>query len=104
MTADGADLSYLTICLKDKNGNVNLQAVKEVSITVEGAGTLQGFGSANPETENSYDNATWETYDGYLLAVVRAGEEAGDIKICFTAEGCLEQIVNIVVGNSISDK
>ncbi|MGL6201225.1 MAG: glycoside hydrolase family 2 TIM barrel-domain containing protein [Lachnospiraceae bacterium] len=97
LTADGADLSYLTVCLKDKDGSLNLQAKKEVTISVEGIGTLQGFGSADPETKNSYDNTVWETYDGYLLAVIRAGEEAGQIKVTFTAEGCQEKIVNIKV-------
>lgn len=98
LSADGADLAYITICLKDKDGNVNLQAKKEVTVSVEGAGNLQGFGSADPETENHYDNTVWETYDGYLLAAVRAGEEAGEIKVVFTAEGCKTQEVIIKVG------
>lgn len=97
LSADGADLAYLTICLRDKDGNVNLQAKKEVTVSVEGAGSLQGFGSADPETENNYDNTVWETYDGYLLAVVRAGEEAGEIKATFTSEGCETQEIMIKV-------
>lgn len=97
LLADGADLSYIMISLKDKEGNLNLQAKKEVTVSVEGAGTLQGFGSANPETENTYDNTIWETYEGYLLAVVRAGEESGEIKVSFTAEGCKEQEVILKV-------
>lgn len=63
---------------------------------MEGAGSLQGFGSANPETENHYDNTVWETYDGYLLAVIRAGGEAGKIRVTFSAEGCEEK--EIVIG------
>lgn len=97
LSADGADLAYVTICLKDKEGNVNLQAKKEVTVSVEGVGSLQGFGSADPETENHYDNTVWETYDGYLLAVVRAGEEAGEIKVTFTSEGCETQEITIQV-------
>lgn len=88
LNADGADLAYLTVTLEDKDGNQNQQTVKEVTVSIEGAGTLQGFGSADPATENSYDNRTWETYDGYLLAVVRAGMEAGEICVTFSAEGC----------------
>ncbi|MCC8074930.1 MAG: DUF4982 domain-containing protein [Clostridiales bacterium] len=97
LKADGADLAYITICLKDKDGNVNLQAKKEVTVSVEGAGSLQGFGSADPETENDYDNTVWETYDGYLLAVVRAGEDAGEIKVTFSSDGCETQIITIQV-------
>ncbi len=97
LKADGADLAYLTVSLRDKDGNVNLWAKKEVTVTVEGAGYLQGFGSADPETENHYDNTVWETYDGYLLAVIRAGKEAGKVKAVFTAEGCKDQEVVIEV-------
>lgn len=97
LKADGMDLAYLTICLKDADGNVNMQEIEEVTVNVEGSGVLQGFGSANPATENQYDNLTWETYDGYLLAVIRAGEEAGEIKVTFTAAKCQEQIVTIEV-------
>ena len=95
ISADGADLCYLTVCLKDKEGTVNMQAVREVSVTVEGNGTLQGFGSADPATENDYSNTVWDTYDGYLLAVVRSSREAGEIKVTFRAEGCEEQTVII---------
>lgn len=97
LKADGADLAYLTVSLKDAQGNQNLQAVKEVTVTVEGAGTLQGFGSADPATENYYDNTTWETYDGYLLAVVRAGMQAGEIRVSFEAPGCEKKEVVLEV-------
>ena len=48
LKADGADLSFLTVSLRDKDGRENLQAVKEVTVQVEGAETLRGFGSADP--------------------------------------------------------
>lgn len=93
--ADGADLAYITVGLVDENGNHNLQAKKKVKVTVEGCGTLQGFGSADPETTNSYDNVEWDTYDGFVLAVIRAGFEAGEIKVTFESEGCISKTVII---------
>ena len=87
MKADGADLSYLMISVKDENGTCNKQEVKEVTVTVTGAGTLQGMGSADPETDNYYDNTTWKLYDGYVLAVVRAGFEPGEIHVMVSTEG-----------------
>ena len=88
LKADVADLSYITVNLADEEGRLNLWAEKEITVSVEGAGTLQGFGSADPATENRYDNTTWKTYDGYLLAAIRSGKEAGKIKVTFTADGC----------------
>ena len=83
--------------LTDANGHKNLQEVKEVTVSVEGAGTLQGFGSADPATENEYDNPVWKTYDGYLLAVIRSGLEPGTITARFCAEDCETKIVKIEV-------
>lgn len=86
LKADGADLCYLMISLRDKDGRVNPQAVKEVSVTVEGAGVLQGMGTADVETDNYYDNNTWNTYRGYVLAVVRSKHEPGEIMVKITSE------------------
>lgn len=97
LRADGADLSYLTVTLVDGEGRQNLQAVKEVTVEIEGAGTLQGFGSADPATENTYDDHTWKTYDGCLLAVVRSGIEPGKIRVAFSSEGCETKQVMIEV-------
>ena len=79
--ADGADLAYVMISLRDENGLLNPQAAEEVTVTVEGAGVLQGMGSADVETGNRYDCNVWRTFEGCLLAVVRAGTEPGEIAV-----------------------
>jgi len=97
LRADGADLSYIMISLCDDEGVKNLQAVKEVTVKVEGAGTLQGMGSADPETENYYDCPVWNTYDGYVLAVVRAVTEPGEIKVTVGCDGRTESELTLAV-------
>ena len=71
--------------------------VKEVTVQVEGAGTLQGFGSADPQALGSYQDTTWKTYDGYVMAAVRAGRKPGAVKVTFTAEGCEPAVVELEV-------
>lgn len=95
LRADGEDLAFVTVKLVDQEGVENLNAEKEITVTVEGAGTLQGFGSADPRAVGSYDNTTWKTYDGYVMAVIRAGMETGEIRVKFAAEGCKTQEVVI---------
>lgn len=97
LNADGADLAFVTVKLTDTKGIENLNAEKEITVTVEGAGTLQGFGNADPRAIGSYDDTTWKTYDGYVMAVIRAGTKAGEITVRFDAEGCEEQKVVIEV-------
>lgn len=95
LEANGEDLAFLTVKLVDKNGRENLWESKEIQVSIEGAGTIQGFGSANPSITGSYDNLKWNTYDGYVMAVIRSGIETGDIKVTFSAEGLEDKTVMI---------
>ena len=62
-------------------------AADAVTVTVEGPGVLQGFGSARPATEESYLDDVHTTFDGRALAVVRP-TGAGTITVTATADGC----------------
>ena len=97
LSANGEDLAFITVKLADENGLDNLAACKKITVTVEGAGKLAAFGNADPQSLGSYDDNEWETYDGYAMAVIRAGEESGSIKVTFKAEGCEEQSLEIYV-------
>ncbi|OUP83450.1 glycoside hydrolase family 2 [Lachnoclostridium sp. An169] len=86
--ADSQELVYITVGLEDASGYPNLYEVRNVSVQVEGTGVLQGFGNADPQSENSYDDTVCPTYDGYVMAVVRSTGEKGTITVTFTVEGC----------------
>ena len=64
LPADGSGVSFLMAEPVDSLGRVNRAVKKAVTVSVEGAGTLLGFGSADPSCEGSYQDTTWETYDG----------------------------------------
>lgn len=94
MIADGESCAFITADLVDANGRMNMSIPKTVSVQVEGAGTLAGFGSANPSDERSYQDSCAESYDGRVMAVVRSGFSQGDIKVTFTADGIETASVN----------
>ena len=52
--------------------------------------------SANPKTEEQFADATWRTFDGRVLAVVRP-EGVGTITMTCTAEGLAPVIVVLEV-------
>lgn len=84
LKADGEDLAFCKIHFADAAGNDDLYTSHTIAVTVEGAGTLEALGNANPSSEDVYDIGQTSTYDGYCLAVVRAGEELGEIKVTVT--------------------
>ena len=95
MKANGSDLAFITVKLTDKCGIENIFAQKEITVAVEGKGVLQGFGSADPRAIGSYDDTTWKTFDGEVMAVIRSTDEAGDIRVTFSADGCESKTVDI---------
>lgn len=97
LKANGEDLSFITLRLVDVNKVDNLFVAKKIKVSVEGAGKLQAFGNANPQSQGRYDDIEWDTYDGYALAVVRASTKPGDIHVTIEAEGCQIQVIEIEV-------
>ncbi len=72
-TVKPGEIFYCPVLIAGGNGIVESNDDRTVSISVEG-GTLLGFGSANPRTEESFLTGTYTTYYGRALAVVRAGD------------------------------
>ena len=85
--ADDTDLAYVDIRIQDAHGTVHTGADREVTVSVDGPGVLQGFGSAAPSTGESFTDATHTTYDGHALAIIRP-TGPGIITITASASGC----------------
>lgn len=94
--ADDNDLAFITISLVDHQGIVKNLADRQVTVKVNGAGILQGFGSGNPKNEQSFVGQTHCTYDGRALAVIRP-TEAGIIEVIVEADACIIQTAEIEV-------
>lgn len=91
---DSDDLSYIVLNLADDNGTENLWETKTVTVSAEGGMEILAVGSANPQATTSYDAHTWDTYHGYLMAVVRPGVGAGKGKIILsTNDGEVKEII-----------
>ncbi len=91
------DLAYVAIELRDGGGTLQTAADRKVSLKVEGAGYLQGFGSAAPASEENFFDECRTTYYGRVLAVVRSGDASGTIRLTASAEGLETATVEIEV-------
>jgi len=87
MRADGHDLIYVGIELKDEKGNLVPDASVPLKVQVEGSAVLAGFGSSNPVTEEDYTNECTVSYRGRAQAIIRSGYEKGTVKVTVYAEG-----------------
>ena len=72
--AAAGEVVYIPVTLKGENGVIEHNADRKLTITVEG-GLLLAFGSANPRTEENFDEDTYTTYYGKALAAVRVEKD-----------------------------
>lgn len=92
--ADGMDLSFIRIRLMDKAGNT--VPIDDVELTAEvSGGTLVGFGSGNPCTDENYGTGKRRVWNGQALVVLRAPKEEGHIILKVSAGNLYEATVRI---------
>lgn len=96
ITADGSELSFLSIEITDDSGVVHREKNCKVSIKTEGGIKLQGFGSADPYSKENFFDTTRTTYHGRALAAIR-GIQTGIGNIEISADDCETVILKISV-------
>ncbi len=84
---DGMDLSFIRAEITDGKGRIVYGDDREISVSVSGAGILAGLGSGCPKTDEDYGTGRRCSFEGSVMAAVRAGCEAGEIKVVFEAPG-----------------
>lgn len=87
LRADGQDLAFVTIEALDRRGVWQPHATNRVTVSVEGAGTLAALGSGDLTALDSYAGPERALFQGRALAVIRAGDQAGKIRLVVSAPG-----------------
>lgn len=91
LQAGGKDVCLIEASICDMQGRLNMEAARQISVTVEGNGVLQGIGSANPVSEENFSGNTAWTFEGRVMAAVRTIKSKGKIYVRFRADGCEDQ-------------
>ncbi len=91
------ELAFIDIELRDADGTLRMGDDRKLTIQVGGPAELLAAGSGNPCTEESYQAAEHLTFEGRLLAVIRAGKESGTAKVTVTGEGIESASLEIAV-------
>ena len=87
--ADGKDLKYLRLRAVDAAGRTVRGATAKVKVAVEGAAKLLALDDGDQATDGRFDVNEKALRDGELLVILRAGREAGPVKVTVTSENAL---------------
>jgi beta-galactosidase len=91
INADGEDLAFITVNLKDKDNNFCPTADNLISFKVEGAGDLLAVGNGNPTSLESYQGNERKLFNGLCLLIVKSTKKSGNISITATSPGMKER-------------
>ncbi len=95
VSADGEDLSFLTIEATDAAGHPQLSADQEVQFSITGPGIIAAVGNGDPQDPASYQGSQRKLFQGRALVVVRTSKQSGPITITAKANGLTEASTTI---------
>ena len=93
--ADGKDLSFVTVKVVDKDGNLCPHADNQISFRVKGKGTYRAGANGDPTSLESFQTPRMKVFNGMMTAIVQSTEEAGTITLEATAKGLKKQTLTI---------
>ncbi len=86
ITADGKDLSFITVDICDENGNLCPRDASMLFVKVSGCGRLRALCNGDATDLTSFSSNYMRAFSGKLVVVVESGSESGDIEVVVTGE------------------
>lgn len=95
IAADGKDLSFVTVRVVDKDGNLCPLAENEIRFKVKGAGVYRAGANGNPISLESFQLPKMKVFSGMMTAIVASDGKPGKMTLEATSKGLLKGSVTI---------
>ncbi|WP_431294831.1 DUF4982 domain-containing protein [Pedobacter sp. P26] len=96
ISADGKDLSFVTVSVADKNGTPCPTATNALNFEVKGAGTFKAVCNGDATSLESFVKPTMKLFSGKLVVVIQSGKKDGPIQLSVKGKGLENGNVEIV--------
>ena len=93
--AGGQDLCYVTIELHDQYGVLDPKAENQLVFSITGDASIIAVGNANPVSIESYTQPVRKAWRGKCLAVVKSGQNTGEVTLTVRSSGLKDTSVKI---------
>ena len=97
LSANGDDLLYVTVQIADKDGNIVPDETRRVKYAVSGAGKFEATANGDPTCLLPFQNPEMDLFSGAATAIVRSGEQPGNVTLKVTAKGVKPATLTIPV-------
>jgi beta-galactosidase len=96
ISADGKDLSFVTVSVVDQNGIPCPTATNALNFEVKGAGAFKAVCNGDATSLESFVKPTMKLFSGKLVVVVQSGKKDGPIQLSVKGKGLENGSVEIV--------
>jgi beta-galactosidase len=93
---DGKDISYVTLTIADKDGQMSPRAMNLIHFTIAGPGEIVATDNGDPTDMTAFPSKDRKAFHGLALVIVRAKRgQSGEIVVTATSESLEETRVVI---------
>lgn len=87
ISADGRDMSFITVKILDKDGNLVPDADNKVNFKVNGNAFIAGVDNGDPISHDPFKADYRKAFHGLALAILQSNAKAGSISFTASADG-----------------
>jgi beta-galactosidase len=95
ITADGKDLSFVTVKIVDSHGTPVPRADNLIHFNIEGEGKIIGVDNGSQTSDESFKVNFRKAFNGLCLAVIQSTEKAGKITLKAVSDDLGEETIVI---------
>lgn len=97
LKADGEDISFVTVTVVDKDGNVCPAAQNQLNFMVSGKAAFKAVCNGDATSLELFVEPTMKVFNGKLVVLVQAGKETGNAKLTVTGKGLKKGEVTLTI-------
>ena len=97
ISPDGKDISFVTVRVVDKDGNLVPDDGRLLNFKVTGAGSFRAAASGNPASLDAFHLPRHHAFSGQLVALVQSAERSGEAVLTVSAKGLPSASIRIQV-------
>jgi beta-galactosidase len=95
VSADGKDLSFVTVKVVDKDGNLIPDAANLISFTLTGGGSIAGVDNGSQVSHESFKANHRKAFNGLALVILKSGKKAATLQLKASSLGLKDATLSV---------
>ena len=95
LKADGDDLTFITVNILDKDGNLVPDAANQINVNVSGAATFRGICNGDATSLEVFTKPTMKAFHGQLAFCIQSNGKKGEAIVKVSGKGLKSATIKV---------